>query len=240
MSGPRVTSGEDSKQDYSTPDDFLAAVTQRFGPILFDLAAHRGNNKHARYFAPSEFTVKYDPKDKKKFDATATIEMLVRQGAHLIEATSLILGAVDQGTKTVIKVKNHDTDAYGIDAFKHSWAALSKKFNTDPRTKGGLGLLWLNCEFSDTSPWAERSASESKLGANSLLLTPASIGSNWCRDHVDGQADVYELGGRLCFDGKNVFPKDCILSHFYPGARGDKFFWEWRSDKIWHTWRRAT
>lgn len=240
MSGPRVTSGEDSKQDYATPDDFMAAVTQRFGLICFDLAAHRGNNKHERYFAPPEFIVKYDPEDK-KFDTAATIDSLVRRGAHKTEATSLILGAIGRCKKTTIKVPNHDTEAFHMDAFTQSWADISKRFKRldDPR-QNGHGLLWLNCEFSDTAPWAERYATESKLGANGLLLTPASIGSNWCRDHVDGQADVYELGGRLCFDGKNVFPKDCILSHFYPGARGDKFFWEWRTNKIWHTWRRAT
>src|SRR5687768_9966490 len=41
------------------------------------------------------------------------------------------------------------------------------------------GYLWLNPEFDDIEPWARKCAEESKLGASILLLTPASVGSNW-------------------------------------------------------------
>lgn len=40
-----------SKQDYATPPDLMAAVTRRFGPINFDLAAHEQNKKHANFFS---------------------------------------------------------------------------------------------------------------------------------------------------------------------------------------------
>jgi hypothetical protein len=230
--GPRVTSGEDSKQDYGTPDDFLKPVVERFGPIQFDLAAHQLNTKHERYFAPEWFVEKYDPDPKKKFDGAAVVKSLIKRGALDEEAADAVLRAVTGKTKCEIRVKNHDKKPYALDAFKNSWAELSRKFHTGSNP----GLLWLNCEFSEIEPWALRCRSEAELGANVLLLTPAAVGSNWYRDNVAGYADVYELNGRLCFDGKNVFPKDCILSHFYNGATLTKYVWEWRKNKIWHSW----
>jgi hypothetical protein len=65
ISGTRVTSGKDSKQDYATPADFMSAVKKRFGPISFDLAAHNHNRKHDNYFAPcttDEGPMPLDPK----------------------------------------------------------------------------------------------------------------------------------------------------------------------------------
>jgi len=42
-----------SKQDYGTPAPFLAAVERRFGPIVWDLAAHASNTVCGdRYFGP--------------------------------------------------------------------------------------------------------------------------------------------------------------------------------------------
>jgi hypothetical protein len=135
--------------------------------------------------------------------------------------------------KGELYVPNHDTSAYALDAFKHSWADLSRRF-LDPN--GRPGLLWLNCEFSDIEPWAERCKLEAKKGANVLLLTPAAVGSNWFRNHVGGAADTHILNGRLCFDGKNVFPKDCILSHFHLNAKGDICIWEWKKKTFWRRW----
>ena len=43
-----------SKQDYSTPDDFMQAVRGRFGPIGFDLAAHAQNAKCMHYFTEEQ------------------------------------------------------------------------------------------------------------------------------------------------------------------------------------------
>jgi len=39
-----------SRQDYATPDDFMAAVRLRFGPLAFDLAADATNFKAEKYF----------------------------------------------------------------------------------------------------------------------------------------------------------------------------------------------
>jgi hypothetical protein len=66
MGGARISSGSDSKQDYQTPADFMAAVFARFGPITFDLAAHAGNAQSPHYFAPCT-----GPEGPMPFDAAA-------------------------------------------------------------------------------------------------------------------------------------------------------------------------
>lgn len=228
MSGPRLTTGENSKQDYSTPDDFLMALQERFGEIRFDLAAHAANKKHSLYFAPEFFGEKYDP--DKTFSVEDTIASLIRRGAEKTEVPEAVLAAVANGTKHEFRVRNSDLEAYALDAFAHDWSKLPV---------GPEGLLWLNCEFSDIEPWATKCKIEAEQGAHIALLTPASMGANWFRDRIAGSADVYMLNGRLCFDGKNVFPKDCILSHFHPKAKGDCHLWEWKKDKLWASWKRA-
>lgn len=52
MSGPRVTSGTESKQDYATPWELVRAIESRFGPIVLDLAANADNAKAARWYGP--------------------------------------------------------------------------------------------------------------------------------------------------------------------------------------------
>lgn len=58
--GPRVSANgaqlttTDSKQDYGTPPELLAAVQGRFGRITVDLAAHVGNAVCPTFFAPPD------------------------------------------------------------------------------------------------------------------------------------------------------------------------------------------
>lgn len=231
--GPRVTSGEDSKQDYATPDDFIRAVEARFGPIQFDLAAHSGNKKHRRYLAPSHL-VTVGTAEELNLDLH-TIEILNMNGVYEREATAIAFKKVDKKSKAKIyekRVVNDDKDAFGFDAFKHSWATLSRKF---PMPNGTPGLGWLNCEFNDCERWSAKSFTEMQQGANLTLLTPAVV-ANWWRDNCAGKADCYLLSGRLCFDGKNVYPKDCCLSHFSPEARGRMYIWEWKADVVHQLW----
>lgn len=49
-----------SKQDYATPPDFMAAVTRRFGPINFDLAAHAENTKHPNFFSIADDSLRQE------------------------------------------------------------------------------------------------------------------------------------------------------------------------------------
>lgn len=83
------------------------------------------------------------------------------------------------------------------------------------------GMLWLNPPFDNIAPWAEKCATESALPGCPpiLLLTPASIGSNWFRDHVFVQARVIALNGRIQFVGaSDPYPKDLILSVYGLGG----------------------
>lgn len=157
--GPTVKRGR-SKQDYSTPNDFIVAVEKRFGRFSWDLAADHWNTKCINYI------------DKEQ------------------------------------------------DSFTVAWHELIEP------TTGEKGLLWLNPEFSDITPWARKCAEEAARGARILFLTPASVGSNWFADYVHKKAMVVALNPRLCFDGKNPYPKDCILSHYNLEHGFD--VWKWK------------
>jgi hypothetical protein len=88
------------------------------------------------------------------------------------------------------------------------------------------GLLWLNPPFASITPWAAKCADEATQGAKILLLVPASVGSNWFRDHVFNQARVLFLNGRLTFVGcPTSYPKDCMLCSYgdEPGCE----IWKW-------------
>lgn len=87
-------------------------------------------------------------------------------------------------------------------------------------------VMFLNCPFDDIESWAEKCATEAskiaELGGEGkiILLTPASVASNWFVDYVYGSALVLPLAPRLTFlesDGtpaKDPYPKDCMLSVF--------------------------
>lgn len=89
------------------------------------------------------------------------------------------------------------------------------------------GLLWLNCPYSNITPWTKKCMKESLLGAKILLLVPGSIGANWYWDWVEPYADVYSVG-RMVFDncfskrGELVttsYPKDLILARYHGGMQ---------------------
>jgi len=226
---PRTTSGDAGMQDGSTPAEFLAAVERRFGKIGFDLAAHRLNRKHARYFAPREFLLKYDPKDPPL--PVDTVEYWRLRGAHEEEVVTVLKMAERWGKKRTWGVPNHDPDAAALDALSQQWARIS--FN-DFEAKN----LWLNCEWADVDPWALKASAEADRGARVLLLTNLAV-TDWARDRIFGRADVLLLSGRLSFDGKNVLPKDCMLSRFWSGQAGRMGVWDWRRDYVTTSWERT-
>lgn len=97
-------------------------------------------------------------------------------------------------------------------------------------------LLWLNPPFGNIGPWAAKCAEYAALArarrtaldkkGRLLFLTPASVGANWYAAHVHDQARVVFLNGRLCFDGKDPYPKDCMLSVF--GEPPGFEIWRWK------------
>jgi phage N-6-adenine-methyltransferase len=94
-------------------------------------------------------------------------------------------------------------------------------------TRFPTGNLWLNPPFADISTWAEKCAAESaKRHGLILMLTPASVGSNWFASHVLRKAFVLGLSPRLTFEGtSDPYPKDLTLSVFGHGFHG---FDSWR------------
>jgi phage N-6-adenine-methyltransferase len=100
------------------------------------------------------------------------------------------------------------------DSLEQDWAALT-------------GVLWLNPPFGNVAPWAKKCADSASPRTRILLLVPASVGTEWYAEHVHHDAMVYALRPRICFDGKNPFPKDLILAAYGFGVRGFDL-WRWK------------
>lgn len=96
----------------------------------------------------------------------------------------------------------------------------------------GDGIGWLNPPFGNIEPWASKCReTEEALSheAALLMLVPASVGSNWYRNHVHGIAWSIALSPRVRFVGHaQAFPKDLILCAY--GARFPTGLdvWRWR------------
>jgi len=97
-----------------------------------------------------------------------------------------------------------------------------------------VGLNWLNPPFDNIAPWVAKCAEESRRpGVQILVLVPASIGSNWYRDHVEGKAAVIPVGNpRLKFVGHpDGFPKDLMLICYGLGQKRSVLpQWQWKNE----------
>jgi phage N-6-adenine-methyltransferase len=106
------------------------------------------------------------------------------------------------------------------DALKQDWLEVSHSRE----------FCWLNPPFGDIASFAEKCALESRRGVRILMLVPASIGSNWFRDHVLGKAMVLGLNPRMSFDGIAMYPKDLMLCVYAHGVNGfDQWVWKDKS-----------
>lgn len=90
-----------------------------------------------------------------------------------------------------------------------------------------IRVAFCNPPFADIDPWAAKCSSCQLLPRWTLLLVPASIGSNWFTNHVNGKALVLGLNPRISFDGKAPYPKDCLLACFGFGSVGFDV-WRWK------------
>lgn len=212
-----------TKQDYKTPPEFIAAVERRFGPIGFDLAAHAGNKQHAKYFAPPEFTVPIT----QGVTVAAMVGAEVRGKGSTLAGT-LLRDGIPPGV-TELTFRNDDPEAAGIDAFKQDWSKCTTRSEE---------ILWLNCEFGDCDVWARECVRQSRSkDVRIVLLTPASVGSNWARDVIFPHARVVTiLSGRISFAHGAPFPKDCMLSLFTGEDPQELCIWDWRTDKTHVRW----
>lgn len=173
--------------------------------------------------------------------------------------TTKTTSGVRQTTGRGVSVQDHGTPQEFLDAVEKRFGTITHDLAAHTENHkapfwygpGGLledslssatswaipGLLWLNPPFADIAPWAKK-CMENAHHAEIVFLVPASVGAKWFSRYVGGVADVYLLDGRMSFDGKNVFPKDCLLGHFHPRADGSIRVWDWRKDKIPLDWRR--
>lgn len=92
------------------------------------------------------------------------------------------------------------------------------------------GTLWLNPPFANIAPWAAKCASVRERPGWLLMLTPASIGTNWFEQHVYGKA--YVLGvSRMTFVGETApYPKDLMLTLWGYGVSGFGTWTDWSKE----------
>jgi len=91
------------------------------------------------------------------------------------------------------------------------------------------GLLWLNPPFDRIPEFAAKCAQEASPRCRIIMLTPASIGTNWFWEHVRPHAIVYATD-RIRFVGaKDLYPKDLMFS-VYDGAATGFGRWRWTKE----------
>ena len=115
------------------------------------------------------------------------------------------------------------------------YSAKNSAFDYSPaewaRTIHSGAWGWLNPPFTKIAPWAERCALCREEGGSIAFLVPAAVGSNWFRGHVDGQARVLALNGRLAFMPDQptwLYPKDCMLCLYSPAIKPGFEVWTWK------------
>ena len=98
------------------------------------------------------------------------------------------------------------------------------------------GWSWLNPPYSNLEPWTRKACFEAANGAKIAILLPASVGSNWWRNWVNGKAVVLFLNGRLTFVGEKApYPKDSALLLYWGGvtpALARYSVWDWKKGEI--------
>lgn len=93
------------------------------------------------------------------------------------------------------------------------------------------GLLWLNPPFANISRWAFQCSNPGSINKKQTvaMLVPASVGSEWFRQYVDGKALVLFLSPRLTFVGHDQpYPKDCMLCLFGESIKPGYECWRWK------------
>lgn len=100
------------------------------------------------------------------------------------------------------------------------------------------GTIWLNPPYRNIEPWANMARrslaqvrlDESRLDRHNwrlLMLTPASVGSNWYAMHVHRHARVLALRPRISFVGTDgTDRRDYILSIY--GETPGFDVWRWK------------
>lgn len=91
------------------------------------------------------------------------------------------------------------------------------------------GWNWLNPPFEKLMPWVHKASDEAEKGASTVMLVPASVGSNWWSTYVEFYAYAVFLNPRITFVGeKHPYPKDCALLFYTPFGFTGHEIWRWK------------
>lgn len=110
--------------------------------------------------------------------------------------------------------------------------------------KVNYGWNWLNPPFKNIAPWVEYAYKQSLMvhrthqeGAQTLVLLPAGVSTEWFADWVDRKCCVRFIRPRLTFGGTlpnpktgkvDPYPKDLILLEYGPTVRARYECWQWK------------
>lgn len=94
-------------------------------------------------------------------------------------------------------------------------------------TTAGREVCWLNPPYANIGAWVKKAAQSPQC--RTLMLLPASVGTNWYRDWVFPYAATIVLNGRIKFIGhKDPYPKDLMLLDYAYGYNAATFaLWRW-------------
>ena len=114
-------------------------------------------------------------------------------------------------------------DYYGPGGIEEN--SLDARWYLGRKTKPGVN--WLNCPFGNVAQWAEKCAVHRDCPQWTLLLVPASVGSQWFSKHCLGQAHVMALRQRITFVGQTQpYPRDLMLCAYGFSVFGFES-WSW-------------
>lgn len=148
-------------------------------------------------------------------------------------------GRSEQSVETPRDFINAVKTRYGIETFHFDLAASADNtqawdYFTEaddslvqewPTTPPGT-YAWLNPPYKNIVKWVEKAAKSPQT--QTLMLVPASVGTNWFRDWVFPFAATVVLNGRITFVGHaDPYPKDLMLLH-YGGIPQSFSLWTWQ------------
>lgn len=143
-----------------------------------------------------------------------------------------------QAVRKRLHIEDFDWDLAADEANSvvHTIGAWKRHYNENDDSlvqswQQGRGWNWCNPPYADIEPWVRKAWIEADKGAQTAMLVPASVGSNWWRDHVSTRAYINHLNGRLTFVGhKSPYPKDLALLLYTPWGFWGTETWNWRAD----------
>lgn len=151
----------------------------------------------------------------------ATPQSLVNQIAQQFGVNFVFDLAASENNRKCINYINEFENSLSL-----PWA---EKINAGRHEDPACGFL--NPPFKSVGPWMEKCKIESAKGCKIISLTLSSLGSNWYRDHIEGNALSLILRDRVTFDGcKDPFPKELMITLWGFGFSG-LGFWSWKGKK---------